>query len=233
VKKEAVMKKNLLSLNNLLLVALATLGATSPVLAATPQIPALRSFVMHPDGGVIAAEEDTGRVLLVSPSGGIRVLVSTKARLNAPSAVGIRKDFLYVQDAQAIYKVWPDLHSLTSKNASFQLVQVVSGPDQPFVKLTSPSAEDRFSQDEPVTIAWAHNLGKTARFQIELSRDNGDTWETLADYGKGNRYTWYATFPKTESARLRISQVAGPLGKSAKPSVDTTDEVFFVLNPVE
>ena len=113
---------------------------------------------MNPDGGVIVAEEDTRRVLLVSPSGETRILVSTKAGLNSPSAVGLRKDFLYVQDDKAIYKVSPDVHSLTSKNATFQFVQAVSAPDQPFVKLTSPKTQDRFSRDQAVEIAWVQNL---------------------------------------------------------------------------
>ena len=39
VKKEAVMKKNLLSLKSLMFVAVATLAATSPALAGGPQIP--------------------------------------------------------------------------------------------------------------------------------------------------------------------------------------------------
>jgi len=226
------MKENPLSLKNLMLVVVASLAVTSPALAAAPQIPALKSFVMNPDGGVIVAEEDTRRVLLISPSGETKILVSTKAGLNSPSAVGIRKDFLYVQDDRAIYKVSPNVYSLDAKNATFQFVQAVSAPDQPFVKLTSPKAQVSFAQDEAVAIAWAHNLGKTARFQIELSRDNGATWETLATGLKGTRCTWFATYPKTASALLRISQTAGPLGKGG-PISDTTDDVFFLLSPPE
>ena len=226
------MKKNLLSLKNLMFVAVASLAATSPALAGGPQIPALKSFVMNPDGGVIVAEEDTRRVLLLSPSGETRILVSTKAGLNSPSAVGLRNDFLYVQDDRAIYKVSPDVHSLTSKNATFQFVRAVSAPDQPFVKLTSPKTQDRFSRDQAVEIAWVQNLAKTARFQIELSRDNGASWETLASGLRGTRYTWYATYPKTALALLRITQTAGPIGKTGAVS-DTTDDVFYLLSAPE
>lgn len=226
------MKKNPLSLKNLMFVAVSSLCAASPALAAAPQIPALKSFVMNPDGGVIVAEEDSRSVLLISLNGETKILVSPKAGLKSPSAVGIRKDFLYVQDDQAIYKVSPDVHSLSASNATFQFVQAVWAPDQPFVKLTSPKAMSSFSKDQAVEIAWAHNLPKTARFQIELSRDNGGSWETIGSGLRGTRTTWYATYPKTVAALFRISQTAGPVGKSGAAS-DTTDDVFFLLSPPE
>ena len=49
---------------------------------------------------------------------------------------------------------------------------------------------------------------------------------------KGTRTTWYATYPKTALALLRITQTAGPIGKTGAVS-DTTDDVFYLLSAPE
>jgi hypothetical protein len=59
-------------------------------------------------------------------------------------------------------------------------------------------------------VKWKHNLGAGARFTIELSRDGGSTWTTLAS-GVGassataGTYRWTVSAPATSRARVRVS----------------------------
>ena len=57
-----------------------------------------------------------------------------------------------------------------------------------------------------LSISWTHNLGPAALFRIELSRDGGATFETLADsVGSFSTYYTYVFGPGTTQALIRIT----------------------------
>ena len=72
------------------------------------------------------------------------------------------------------------------------------------------------------TIVWNHNLPSTGTVRIELSRDGGGTYETLAaaapitsNGGTLGMFTWTVTGPTTNNARLRVTSNDATLPASA------------------
>ena len=64
-------------------------------------------------------------------------------------------------------------------------------------------------------IRWAHNLGPTVVFAIELSRDGGLTWNQIGSV-KGAAFMWRVNCKPSSSAMLRVRSGAG----------------FFAVSPV-
>ena len=62
-------------------------------------------------------------------------------------------------------------------------------------------------------IWWAHNLGAGSSVRIELSRDDGATWEVIAPSVQNltdvvGRFEWVATGPATKDGRLRVTSLS-------------------------
>ena len=65
----------------------------------------------------------------------------------------------------------------------------------------------------PQPIWWVHNLGAGSSVRIELSRDDGATWEVIAPSVQNltdvvGRFEWVATGPPTKDARLRVTSLS-------------------------
>ena len=65
----------------------------------------------------------------------------------------------------------------------------------------------------PQPIWWVHNLGAGSSVRIELSRDDGATWEVIAPSVQNltdvvGRFEWVATGPATKDARLRVTSLS-------------------------
>jgi hypothetical protein len=63
------------------------------------------------------------------------------------------------------------------------------------------------------SISWSHNLGALESVNIEVSRDGGNTWVTLASgvANSGNAsgtFGWTVTGPATTTARIRVTWTA-------------------------
>ena len=75
--------------------------------------------------------------------------------------------------------------------------------------------------------SWSHNLGAGAAMRVELTRNNGATWETLAapvvaTGATTGAFTWVVTGPATTAARIRVVWLA-------KPSVaDQSNKTFRI-----
>ena len=59
----------------------------------------------------------------------------------------------------------------------------------------------------------SHNLGAGSSVRIELSRDDGATWEVIAPSVQNltdvvGRFEWVATGPPTKDARLRVTSLS-------------------------
>jgi glucose/arabinose dehydrogenase len=83
------------------------------------------------------------------------------------------------------------------------------------VTVTLPSATVTWAVGSSQSITWSHNLGVGAAVRIELTRDNGTTWTTLADPvasagATTGAFAWTVTGPATTAARIRVVWLANP-----------------------
>jgi hypothetical protein len=75
-------------------------------------------------------------------------------------------------------------------------------------------------------INWSHNLGTTERVNIDLSRDGGATWSSMAanvpnTTATTGTFPWVVTGPATTRARVRVSWASDPNFQSVS-AVDFT-----------
>jgi N-acetylneuraminic acid mutarotase len=79
----------------------------------------------------------------------------------------------------------------------------------PFVTVTSPNTPAPWLIGTLRPIAWMHNLGASATFSVEVSRNNGATW-TVIQTGVPSAspstgfLTWTVTGPPANAARIRV-----------------------------
>jgi Neuraminidase (sialidase) len=63
-------------------------------------------------------------------------------------------------------------------------------------------------------LKWTHNQGKNGRVKVEVSRDNGATWELIAASvqsasASSGHLQWRVTGPETTRGRIRVSSPDG------------------------
>jgi hypothetical protein len=83
------------------------------------------------------------------------------------------------------------------------------------INVTAPNTAVTWAVGSNQTIAWTHNLGAGTSVRIELTRNNGAAWETLAASAPNSTATtgtfaWTVTGPPTTAARVRVVWVAKP-----------------------
>lgn len=93
----------------------------------------------------------------------------------------------------------------------------------PMIKVTIPNGGQLWPLEVTHTIAWeSRHIG--GEVKIELSRDNGETWETIADTTLNDGiHKWVATGPESPNCLIRISDLAGQAS-------DVSDAVFTIGN---
>jgi hypothetical protein len=221
------------------LVALFVLAMAQPALAAKVQapsvkIPKLEAFLVDEEGAVLVPDAASNSVYRVAPGAEPEVLIAPSAGLYRPDTLGFDGQNLFIGDERGVFVVVNDPNARTS---TVQLSKVLSfvkaGPKLPYVKITAPALLSCYEMNKTIAIHWAHNLGKTARFNVELSRDGGETWEVLATDIKGTTYTWKTTLPETASARLRVSEVEALTPENRSSVADMTDDVLYLFYPAE
>ena len=81
------------------------------------------------------------------------------------------------------------------------------------MSVMAPSAPGlTFGTGEEMTIAWDDlGIGRTGAVDVELSRDGGATWETVARRVHERSFSWTVTPPAAPTCRLRVSDVASAL----------------------
>src|SRR5262249_1709885 len=99
---------------------------------------------------------------------------------------------------------------------------------QPVVTVTVPDTPVVWAAGSVQTIRWTHNLGASATFRVELTRDGGQSWTVLAaaapasDAGSG-AFAWTGTGPSTPSARLRVTW-------TGRDDVSDAGDALFTIN---
>ena len=98
--------------------------------------------------------------------------------------------------------------STDGSNANFAIAAGIGS-----ITLTTPNTQVDWGIGSIQQIKWSHNIGAQAYVHIELSRDAGETWETLASSFKNTAaasgvFNWMVTGPTVEDvARIRVSGV--------------------------
>jgi hypothetical protein len=109
----------------------------------------------------------------------------------------------------------------------------------PLVAVTAPTSNQFVGVGGTTMISWTHNLPTSGTVRVELSRDNGATYETLADaapistggVGTAGSFAWNVTGPTTSTARVRVT-ANGSLSASGNIGFAiTTTPTLTVLSP--
>jgi hypothetical protein len=96
---------------------------------------------------------------------------------------------------------------------------MTSGPlviiADPFLSVTAPNTSVNWGIGTSQKITWKHNLGKGSTVRLDISRDNGATWNVLVPSvthsgESSGTYTWTVTGPASMNARLRVVWLAVP-----------------------
>jgi ELWxxDGT repeat protein len=79
----------------------------------------------------------------------------------------------------------------------------------PAVAMMAPNTNITWSIGSTHTISWSHNLGTGAVMRIDVSRNGGNTWATVASAVPSSNdttgsYIWTVTGPGTAQARIRV-----------------------------
>ncbi|MEW6142170.1 MAG: hypothetical protein AB1597_03295, partial [Chloroflexota bacterium] len=108
------------------------------------------------------------------------------------------------------------------KNNDYGFGRLNLGDAPPNIILISPNGGETWPLGTSRNITWAsYNINGNVK--IELSRNNGSTWETLfADIPNNGTQTWTAAGNATTQARVRVASVANPT------QTDTSDAAFTI-----
>lgn len=96
---------------------------------------------------------------------------------------------------------------------------------QAAISLDSPNGGELWDTDSVKTISWSSS-NLPGKIKIEITRDNGLTYETLFDStGNDGIENWIVTPPATDYAKIKISSVYIP------SLFDLSDDVFTIVAP--
>ena len=115
-------------------------------------------------------------------------------------------------------------------NAPFAIVA-------PRIRVVNPVGSSSWLVGTAQTLKWVHNLGAASVVKIELSRDEGDSWQTLAasvpnSSATAGTFNWVVTGPPTTKAKVRVTRLAGPAGDmSSGPFSDSGMHPSRVSDP--
>jgi ELWxxDGT repeat protein len=97
----------------------------------------------------------------------------------------------------------------------------------PFVHVLAPNQAVTWAPGSSQMVEWGSNLPEAGEVEVELSRDGGTVFETLAASvpARSGAYAWTVTGPPTAMARVRVRWVANP-------AVGDVSDVDFTINGV-
>jgi hypothetical protein len=107
--------------------------------------------------------------------------------------------------------------STSNVGPAFQIVTAT-------LAVTSPAAGENWAIGTSHTMSWSGNLPAGTTSVVELSRDGGASWTTLASAASGGSLAWTATAPATSTALVRVTANGGV------PAVATSG-LFIIGDP--
>ncbi|MBN1998175.1 FG-GAP repeat protein [candidate division KSB1 bacterium] len=212
------------SQNCLLRVSDANTGAMDLSNAAFSIVVAPDFTVTVPNGGEAwdVASEQTIRWNSTAPAGNVNIYLSRDAGAN----------YSFLSSVADIGSwTWPV--SGPPSDACLVLISNISGSpfdvsDAPFrilpapeLTVVSPNGGEIWQTTSQKTIRWT-SINTSDFVDINLSRDNGQTWEVLAENVPDNgEYQWTVNAPASAFCRIQVSDADGS-------PVDTSDNVFTI-----
>ena len=96
------------------------------------------------------------------------------------------------------------------------------------ITITAPNTAVSWAVGSTHNINWSHNLGTSQSVNIDLSRDGGASWTTVAanvpnSAATTGTYSWVVSAPGTTAARIRVSW-------AANPAVSSVSAVNFTIS---
>ena len=102
----------------------------------------------------------------------------------------------------------------------------IAEPPQPVITVTAPNGGETWEIDTTQDITWTSE-NTSGQVKVELSRDAGTSWETLASQTTDDgSLSWKVTGPASEQSWVRISDVASAVA-------DTSDSAFTIFEVPE
>ena len=206
-------------------------GNTNPVFAIGPAIAlstgarSLAAGDFDRDGHVDLAVTETGtpRVRVFAGAGdGSFALLTTIPTTSTGVDVAVAEDFL--EDNR------PDL-AIASTSGSAMITDVWTGglttcaPATQSVALTSQNAPGTVvNTGAELPITWATVGAGLSAVDVDLSRDDGARWETIARNVPGTALSWTVTPPAATTCRIRVRE------SGMRNRGDTSDATFQITN---
>ncbi len=99
--------------------------------------------------------------------------------------------------------------------------------ERPHIELSYPNGGQMLYEGQACNLTWS-SYSAGDRVQIELSRDDGETWSSIVDSTENDGlYAWVVEGPGTPTARIRVTSVENPSLFDA--SDDAVDIVPFTM----
>ena len=114
--------------------------------------------------------------------------------------------------------------SASNVGPAFQIVTAT-------MAVTSPAAGENWVVGTSHTISWSSNLPAGTTALVELSRDNGSSWTTLASAASGGSLAWTATAPATSTALVRVTANGGVSASATSGAFIIGDPSLTVTSP--
>jgi len=105
-----------------------------------------------------------------------------------------------------IRAMWTDGPATDTSNVPFAI-------EDPRITVTTPNGGQIWTLDGQRPITWTHNLGTNIPVSVELSRDGGTSWTTIAGSMPNTgvatgQFNWLVTGPAAAQARVRVRTVS-------------------------
>ena len=75
--------------------------------------------------------------------------------------------------------------------------------------VTSPNTLVTWPVGSVHAITWTHNVGTTAQFRIEVSRNSGSTWTLITATAPASdtsgSFNWTVASPRADTCRIRVT----------------------------
>ena len=102
----------------------------------------------------------------------------------------------------------------------------------PTLTVTGPAAGTTAFVGAPLAITWTDNLPASATMLVELSRDGGGTFETLATAAPNSgSLAWVATGPDTANAKVRVTASGPATAGGASGAFGIVTPALIVTSP--
>jgi hypothetical protein len=126
----------------------------------------------------------------------------------APASTETFADTTVVQSTTYRYRV--RAVNDTEQSAYSNIDSVTTPAPGGAITVTTPNTAVDWAIGSTQRIKWTHDGGKGSTVKVQISRDGGTTWTTIASSvtnsgGKTGSYDWVVTAPSTGHARIRVA----------------------------